>query len=366
MYPPSCGMRRSRRKRIAVMSADRQPLRVIVPAILFGILVFWGAGEVGIRLLTIWRPQYDVEMWKYAERVKVVSNHPGMRFEHRPGVCEILMGVEVCTNSDGLRDREHSPEPDSAHLRIAILGDSITFGWGVPQRDAYPALLEKTLAGVKPGLQIETLNFGVGNYNSVDELAMLKNHALDYRPDMVLVGVFLNDAEPSRALEFHPLLKQSAFAVWLWGRLDALQRRLGLRKDFDHYYEDLFQADSSGFKEMQSALREMISLCRRRGIPIVFVMLPELHDLARDEFADIRLRLRRLIDAAGAEFIDLRPALPQSGGREFWVSAEDPHPNILAHRLYADELARRLPETLSWQEAVTFMEQRRGTGSNEK
>ena len=49
----------------------------------------------------------------------------------------------VTTNSIGLRSPEiRQNKPD---LRIVCLGDSVTFGWGVPEEDSYPRQLEHLL-----------------------------------------------------------------------------------------------------------------------------------------------------------------------------------------------------------------------------
>ena len=58
----------------------------------------------------------------------------------------------MSTNSLGLR----GPEIDSPkkHLRVLCLGDSVTFGWGVEEQNAYPALLQQKIMA-------EVINAGV-------------------------------------------------------------------------------------------------------------------------------------------------------------------------------------------------------------
>ena len=57
----------------------------------------------------------------------------------------------VSTNSLGYRDRELSEKPN---LKVVCVGDSVTFGWGVKQKESYPAQLAESLG-------VDVLNTGV-------------------------------------------------------------------------------------------------------------------------------------------------------------------------------------------------------------
>ncbi len=62
--------------------------------------------ELYVRLVIDDGMQYDLEMWKYAVDVKVVSVDPLIGHRHGANRHATLMGVTVATNSRGLRDRE--------------------------------------------------------------------------------------------------------------------------------------------------------------------------------------------------------------------------------------------------------------------
>jgi hypothetical protein len=82
----------------------------------------------------------------------------------------------VSTNSLGLRNPEIG---EKTGTRILCVGDSVTFGWGVPDEATYPALLAKRLG-------VETINAGVPAMkpSSVAKWVELNAAALD--PDLVL------------------------------------------------------------------------------------------------------------------------------------------------------------------------------------
>src|SRR5687767_11126742 len=88
---------------------------------------------------------YGIEMWKYAKHVKQRSANPLMSHEHAPNREAVLMGVTVKTGSQGLRDRDYAPVKGEHEYRILVLGDSLTFGWGVPVDSTYPKVLERIL-----------------------------------------------------------------------------------------------------------------------------------------------------------------------------------------------------------------------------
>jgi lysophospholipase L1-like esterase len=315
-------------------------------AILFGLVVFCGMAELVCRLVFSLVVAYDVEMWRYAREVKTSGLTPGLRFEHRPGASAHLMAVDVIINRDGLRNRETPRQKPPGRLRVAVVGDSVTFGWGVPQDETYPQRLEELLRQqLSPGRDgaLEVINFGVGNYTAADVTAMLEHKALGYAPDLVIYGAFINDAElPDGLLEEPFLLRHSLAAVLIWGRLDRLWRQLGVRENYQEYYLSLYREGGDGRYRVQAELERMTDLCRRAEIPLLVAMLPELHDPQGSLFADIRAFYRSAATEAGAHFVDLQDSLPDNQWRRYWVSADDAHPNAEACDHFAQALAAEL------------------------
>ena len=324
-----------------MMSALIRPLLAVV----VGILLFMLLAEASSRLVFSRLVRFDTEMWQYARQLKVTGMTPGLRFEHAPGRTAHLMGVDVSINRHGMRDRDFLPTKRSGVVRVAAIGDSITFGWGVPQDEVYARRLEQELNHLQPAgseRRFEVLNFGVGNYNTVDEHRMLRQRVFDFSPDIVLVGYFLNDAETAGRQEASWLLRNSAFAVWLWGRLDALQRRFGWKEDYGAYYAALYQRDRAGFIDMRKALQGIVLDCQERGIPVVVAMLPELHDLKNYPFLSIHATIGEVVSSSGAHFVDLLPSLDGLEASETWVSPDDAHPNSMTHARYGAYLGQKI------------------------
>ncbi len=93
-------------------------------------------------------------------------------------------------------------EKDKNKYRIVVLGDSFTAGNGVEkEEDGYVSRLVKILnEGAilkKQGYnEVEVLPFAGAGINSVQELAILKEMAISYRPDLVILQYCDNDMGP--------------------------------------------------------------------------------------------------------------------------------------------------------------------------
>ncbi len=92
----------------------------------------------------------------------------------------------VHTNSLGLRN----PEISLAHkdkFRIAIIGSSYTFGWGVNDDECFVRILERNLSA--KGIQVEIVNLG-RNGGSPCQYALLAEEVFPLlKPDLAIVAV---------------------------------------------------------------------------------------------------------------------------------------------------------------------------------
>ncbi len=97
-------------------------------------------------------------------------------------------GLIVHTNAQGLRgivDYNLIKSPDKK--RIAIIGDSFTFGHDAGDDQTYPYILQQHLT------QTEIMNFGVSGYGLDQILLSLKQKVSLYKPDLVVLGFVYAD-----------------------------------------------------------------------------------------------------------------------------------------------------------------------------
>ena len=305
-----------------------------------------GVFEVGLRLLSkYWLINYDVEMWRYARLIKTISTFPGVVEEQRPEGDELLMGVRVRTDAHGFR----LPDPATLAGRrpddrvVVALGDSLTFGWGVPEGKTYSDELERTLARQCRALgarRATVYNAGIGNCNTSMEVERYKQRIRpDFKPDWLILGFSYNDAETDPVPDTNPIFWHSSLISLAWARLDRItQPQLRNYKD---YYQGLFVDGQPGWERLKAKLRELGDILRRDGTRASLALLPELHEPRNfGPLAGIYVPVRQIAEASGFEVIDASTEFPPGSGERYWVSREDAHPNAEAQALYARAIAR--------------------------
>jgi lysophospholipase L1-like esterase len=94
------------------------------------------------------------------------------------------------TNGRGLRGPAVGPRRPGV-ARLVAIGDSFTYGHGVQDDEAYPAVLARTLAA--RGHAVEVVNAGVPGYSTDQAYAWARRDGLALEPDLLLVGVHCSD-----------------------------------------------------------------------------------------------------------------------------------------------------------------------------
>src|SRR5205085_2473261 len=149
------------------------------------------AAEVAARFVD--RPRLVTEIRLPAGDGRMMQHRavPGeLGFELAPGVT----AAGHTNNSLGFRDVERPAAKPAGTFRILALGDSITYGGGMPIEETYPKVLERLLDS--PRAPVEVWNGGVTGYNARQEALWLDRHGLAIAPDLVLVQACANDLGP--------------------------------------------------------------------------------------------------------------------------------------------------------------------------
>jgi hypothetical protein len=149
------------------------------------LLVSLAGLEIGLRIYSLVKPNADIEFYRYAKLMKAAAPGSGMGFRHEPGTSLRLFRVDVEIDGRGFRDIEGGFDGSEDVVRVGLLGDSITFGWGVPYGDRFSEIIEREWSGAGPE-RFELLNTGHGNYGTVQELAVLRELLADEPLDGVI------------------------------------------------------------------------------------------------------------------------------------------------------------------------------------
>lgn len=264
-------------------------------------------------------------------------------------------GVRLQINALGLRGPETTRDKPDGVRRVLILGDSVAFGWGIPETETFGRRLEAQLRA-SLACPIEVLNAGVSGYGSVEEAHYFLHEGLAFAPDVVLIYHVENDnviATPARG----------ALAAWVKDRIvyqsylvnAAIHAVRTLRWKMQARaaggdaaaYADLQRTwpENPGSARSLEALRTIAETARVHGIRVVLASHPSnATDPALD--ASRNRALRTLADATQMRFVDAAPPLFAHQHENLSVSATDRHPNSRGHELIAAALLPALQDAL--------------------
>ena len=274
---------------------------------------------------------------------------PGLSYEMVPRRNGTFEGMRVRTNSLGMRGGEPSPE-DSSLYRITALGDSFTFGFGVEEEAAYPAVLERILNESPEGRRrrFEVLNLGVVGYNTRDEAVVLESRALPLRPRAVIVGYVLNDPEIDPRQSLHKYFDPPS-----WWRHSHALRLLHLGWNWmdvwwygdGDYVRYLHAPGREKWRSVVAAFRKIGAGVRGNGaraVLAIFPMVPRDAGWSGYPYRDLHLRVSEAARAAGFEVVDLLPVYSHYPPGDLRLSLEDDHPSPLGHELCARALGEEI------------------------
>ena len=172
-------------------------------------------------------------------------------------------------NSRGFRSPEIPLAKPEGRVRVLAVGDSMVYGLGVENDEAFPAVIEQ----LEPTLQV--INAGVPAYSGAEELVQIREEIGVLRPDVVLVAYFWNDlfgAYPGRYARFElrggslveippePASPRHPTFDDYWRRHQRMTRRYNAVTENSYAYRFL----SDRFKVLRYASREWRQQLARR------------------------------------------------------------------------------------------------------
>jgi lysophospholipase L1-like esterase len=315
-----------------------------VVAIVLAQLALLALAELRLRALV---PAYGVTPFR-------TSSIAGLSAELRPGFSTLYAGQQIAINSSGYRGPEFAAaEPDV--LRVALVGDSMTFGFAVPYEDTLPPRLEQALRA--RGVRAQVLGLGVPGYSALDIARVVETRALELRPHVIVYVFFSNDIEPQavrgsipedRVID--PLVDfrwRSALLEWSVGQARRLGWRLGFQLERYGREEYLAEYEAGGGERLRAALRRMQAVCDEHRIELRVAAYPAMSYTPLNGLRAIDERAAADVRALGIPHVDLIEAFADTQDlSRYQVSPFDAHPDGEAHRLVAEHLATWLRGTL--------------------
>ena len=281
-------------------------------------------------------------------------------------------------NSLGLRD-PREPGHTADRRVILTLGDSHTYGVGVPYADSYSALLEGELRSRPGGADVVVVNGGLGGADTEIAYRQLERLFPLYQPDVVVLGFHTADISQNRIarrsarqtnLEYARRSEAGATAADdadlqetihireeefpLSWRLQAyLRRKSNAMAVFSFYYKcylirflpapdaNLLRQgmDSPEFEPSVYFLDLIHELLAERGGELVLLSIPPLNRF--DSYPNERLdtALEQYAAARGVHHVSPLAALSGYDAASLRVTKVDGHYNAQGNRVLAEVLA---------------------------
>ena len=279
-----------------------------------------------------------------------------------------VYGLTYHDSPDGYRmcsSHDHSPI-EAPETHVLGLGDSFTYGRGVRYDDIYLTRLEESLNQESDSVTIK--NCGVVGAGIEDIVSIYARESSSLpRGSLVIYGMVLNDlglvlTEPIKGLNFidinnggntfNPLRKRSALINFVAHSIETRRLHTSTVKAYLESFEG--QNAEIGFKRLEDLNQSVLE----DGGTLLVVVFPLLYDFERHLFDSIHKRIGLFCAGHQILYVDLLPAFSRHKAEDLWANPTDHHPNEVAHRIAADELAvfieNNLPHFSQKEGAVGF------------
>lgn len=265
------------------------------------------------------------------------SDNPVLFHEYDPN--------DPMVNSVGHRGAEFPLEKTPGTLRIAVLGDSVAYGFGVALEETFPLQLQQLLA--QQGQKVEVLNFAVSGYGTAAHIELFNSKVQQYKPDLVLLAYVLNDPLPNDLIVtvlkelmatgrfFDKLASRTQFGAWLYLQYYNYKDQQSTHRN----YESIF-AEQKTWQELNAAIKHLKEATNDNFAVAVF---PLLLDFERYPFTDIHQQLLNAFSESNVKAVDMLPIYSQHDHKTLRIHPQDnTHPNAQGHEVAAEALAEFL------------------------
>ncbi len=311
---------------------------------------------LSILLITLIMLEVAVRIWGYAQPhiydpiYRPYDRTEDIPYIHKPNLVQArARGLAVInTDSLGLRAKIAGAlygvkQPNE--YRIALIGDSYTFGEGVTRtEDTFAQVLEDTLNQRHQAVTVKTFNFGASAYSVKEMVATLQYRTPDIQPDLVVMAIITSDFNLARTPTIDEegyLVDQKLYRFSPPGsmimralrhiHLIYVLREIGVRWFFSS--PDVGQMISRGENpETYEYVRQFREVAEERGLSCVVVLLPRMRTKDWGPVPDQLIRDR-------IAYIDLSSLKDEFTEEQFRASRFDRHPSAAVHHRIGEALA---------------------------
>jgi len=316
---------------------------------LIAVCLFFGLAEgvlrvAGFSYLPDDSPIVVMQKFGRTNYKELYTFDPGTIWSLKPGALYEQKTKERI-NRLGFRGPDISVKKTAGAYRVVCLGDSSTFGFGVPYKDTYPQQLQGYLSYRMQDRTVEVINAGVVGYTSTQALEHFKRDALPLDPDAVVLlvgainesfGMEYTDAQRIARMRSNAAHQAPLRRALMELRLSRLMLKLTHRSRRGKPRPLVPRTPPQQFAK---DLEAFAALAREHGF--LLVVADPHRKKAIEENTPILLEystiLKEFADANGFPFVDVRSRFQASEDQNI-LYRDDYHPRPTGHNLIAQML----------------------------
>ena len=283
------------------------------------------------------------------------------------------LGEAININSHGYRGAELLLSNTAERCRIMAIGDSFTFGMGVNSEATYAKQLEAMLN--KRQKKCEVINSGVIGYRMWQNYEVLKHKAPLLKPDLIILGVFLNDIlqiippyidnpdwkpvvlfEKKKRKKFvnnfylynfaHNLdrLYQSKYRYRDLEYLAGIEKRKNWFKPTHDWYKIMYGLlDHETYSLFSKTLSDFVETARGIESNVLVLMIPDAAQMHDKERQHINRYVKSECDRLNVPYIDATHAFEtEADTNSLYLFPADAHISPKGYRIIADLLYEKV------------------------
>ncbi len=306
--------------------------------------------------------EIGVRIWGYSDRYIYDANYmpfdkaESIPYVLKPDLHNVRGRGDIILNTDSLGLRSITagevtgPKADNEY-RIAIAGDSVTYGQGLKKtEDTYVQVLEDFLNRRQSALRVNTFNYAVPAYSVKEIAASLQYRMLDIKPDLVMMAIIEDNFNLSRtgvidkwgytAQKKTGGIPQGSVVKLLLRKIHLVYLLRNLAKNncwFKKCQETPGTVLSDKLPESYIYLKRFKEVAEKNNLRYYIVLLPALNRNPLIQF-DNPLFINQL-ERDGIAYIDLSWIRNEFTRDEFRANKFDGHPSAVVHWRIAEVLA---------------------------
>ncbi len=246
---------------------------------------------------------------------------------------------------------------------VIVIGDSLTYGFGLRYTDTYIFKLQGLLN--EAAIYLDFINLSRPASDAVTSLEIYNSKKDSIPHTMLIYGLHMNDLihfptsyvacdvpkDTSRTIKRSSLMNSASRLLSSLKKRSKLAdfaiKRIKNKKDRTEKIREL--TNPSAFKtayfiKNMDAIKKMQAETKERNITFIIVMLPILVDVQETTFDPVYNTIEQTLTESGIKYISLVDCVSGYKDSDLWILPFDQHPNEIAHQLFANRLSSFLKE----------------------